>query len=76
MFIFPLVKRKRGKLNLEKAMNKNLFQDSTIEKMNLLDPKKVIHEIERKLVTFSLLEHTNSHTIRIGRVKNNFVAFG
>ena len=32
-------------------MNKNLFQDSTIEKMNLLDPKKVIHEIERKLET-------------------------
>ncbi len=43
---FSKAKRKRGKLNLEKAMNKKFFHDPNIEK---LDPKRALDEIERKL---------------------------
>ena len=44
-------KRKRGKLNLEKAMNKKFFNESNIEKISMFDAKKAINEIDRKLET-------------------------
>ena len=39
-----IVKRKRGKLNLEKAMNKNIFQEAKLEQINKFESFKVSSE--------------------------------
>jgi hypothetical protein len=38
------VKRKRGKLNLEKAMNKNIFQEAKLEQINKFETMKISSE--------------------------------
>ena len=38
------VKRKRGKLNLEKAMNKNIFQEAKLEQINKFESFKISSE--------------------------------
>ena len=38
------MKRKRGKLNLEKAMNKNIFQETKLEQINKFETLKISSE--------------------------------